>query len=115
MTQFSKKQGVQFFGEIFFTRDFGPHSKIALKKNFDPPPKIFFLDPPLKKIFLKKILKKKNLKKKKFEKKISKKKFFQFFFLRIFIIWTTNPWHGSVYKVHGKSRLQGFVKRYGGR
>ena len=40
--------------------------------------------------------------------------FFKIFFLRIFIISTTNPWHGGVYKVHGKSRLQGFVKRYGG-
>ena len=33
---------------------------------------------------------------------------------KIFIIWTTNPWHGGVYKVHGKSRLQGFKERYGG-
>ena len=33
---------------------------------------------------------------------------------RIFFLWITNPWHGGVFKVHGKSRLQGFEKRYGG-
>ena len=58
-----------------------------------------------KKFWKKKFLKKKNL------------KFFffsKFFFLRIFISSTTNSWHGGVYKVHDKSRLQGFVKRYGG-
>ena len=32
MTQFSKKRGVQFFGEIVKTRKFGPPSKIARKK-----------------------------------------------------------------------------------
>ena len=52
---------------------------------------------------------------KNFEKKFFLRYFFfQNFFLRIFIISTTNPWHGGVYKVHGKSRLQGFVKCYGG-
>ena len=34
--------------------------------------------------------------------------FFKIFFLRIFFIWTNNSWHGGVYKVYGKSRLQGF-------
>ena len=34
--------------------------------------------------------------------------------LRIFIISTTNPWHGGVYKVHGMSRLQGYRNCYGG-
>ena len=53
------------------------------------------------------------------EKKILKKNFeenvfeilFTFFFLSIS---TTNPWHRGVYKVNGKSQLQGFKKRYGG-
>ena len=39
--------------------------------------------------------------------------FSNFFFLKIFIIWTTNPWLGGVYKAHGKSQLYGFKKRYG--
>ena len=34
--------------------------------------------------------------------------------LRIFIISTTNPWHGGVYKVHGMSRLRGYRNCYGG-
>ena len=34
--------------------------------------------------------------------------------LRIFHIWTTNPWYGGVYKIHGKSRLGGYINRYGG-
>ena len=58
---------------------------------------------------------KKKIEKKNFwKKKIKKIFFFKFFFLRIFFLWTTNPWHGGVYKVYGKSRLQGFKKRYGG-
>ena len=34
--------------------------------------------------------------------------------LRIFIIWTTVPWHGGVYKVHEKSRLRGYRNCYVG-
>ena len=34
--------------------------------------------------------------------------FFQFFSQDF------HPWHEGVYKVHGKSQLQGFKKRYGG-
>ena len=34
--------------------------------------------------------------------------------LRIFNIWTSNPWLGGVYKVHGKSRLQWYEIRYVG-
>ena len=64
--------------------------------------------------------KEENPEKKKFEKKnffetlFFKFFFFKIFFLRIFFLWITNPWHGGVFKVHGKSRLQGFGKRYGG-
>ena len=57
---------------------------------------------------------KKNFEKKKFQDFFFLNFFFQKNLLRIFIIWITNPWHGGVFKVHGKSRLQGFKKRYGG-
>ena len=62
--------------------------------------------------------KEKNPKKKNFEKKIFLRFFFSkfffsiFFFLRIFIISTTNPWHGGVYMPYRKFRLQGFEKIY---
>ena len=39
------------------------------------------------------------------EKNFFEKKKIEIFF---FIILTTNPWHGGVYKAHGKFRLQGF-------
>ena len=41
--------------------------------------------------------------------------FLKIFFLRIFITWTRNPWHGSVYIPYGKSQLRGFGKIYVGR
>ena len=44
--------------------------------------------------------------KKKFEKKNLEIFFFQIFFSQDFHHSKTNPWHGGVYKVHGKSRLQ---------
>jgi hypothetical protein len=34
--------------------------------------------------------------------------------LKVFIIFTTNPWHGGVYKVRGKSWLRGYRNCYGG-
>ena len=70
-----------------------------------------------------KVFKMKKQRRKILRKKILKKKFWDFFFqnlffknffLRIFFSWITNPWHGGVFKVHGKFRLQGFEKRCGG-
>ena len=51
------------------------------------------------------------------KKKFKKVSIFYFFrnFLRIFITWTRNPWHGGVYIPYGKSQLQGFEKIYVGR
>ena len=35
--------------------------------------------------------------------------------LKIFNVWTSNPWNGGVYKVHGESWLQVYEKIYVGR
>ena len=91
-------------------------SSIAFFKSLHPGLPINLINTPISRVYCrrKKILRKFFIRKKILRKFFLKIWFFIFFSLRILFLLTTNPWHGGVYRVYGKSRLQGFEKRYGG-